>query len=107
MENHFISWYGDLHLKNSIATKVGQMIQECTSEQAGLVRVQVVLGENSCPINEKIPVICNDRLYLAFLEINFVLFVEIGFLNIKEMIFMYDNEIVDSSVLPVNLANFL
>lgn len=94
-------------MKNSVESKVAEILEACTSEHPDMVRARVVMMENSVLVEEKIPIIYKDELFLAIFDLNFVLIVELQFLNIRDMIFMIDNEIVDCLKLPVNLANFM
>ena len=76
-------WYND--------DEIMQSIEECTSEYVGFV--DVIVFDNVSQFVGKIPLTQDNKLYLAVYTITFVVLLDASVLNVKELIFMYDNEI--------------
>jgi hypothetical protein len=76
-------WYDD--------DEIIQSIEECTSEYDGFVDA-IVLDNVSQSVG-KIPLMQNNKLYLAVFTITFVVLLDASVLDVKELIFMHDNEI--------------
>lgn len=101
MENLQLHWIGEMSLKNVVFESVMDEIQSTTSEHDGKVKAVVLVTESI--FSGKIPVVCNDALYLSVFRDRYVLFFTLNEVNVTDMIFMYDNEFVNFSDLHINL----
>ena len=95
----------DFHFRGE---EVDTIIHQCTSEHDGSIHVVIVLGEFKFG-NVKQPFIFNEELYLAVYMANCVLISDDNSLNIRELIFMFDNAILtyDDMGIDVNLNGYL
>ena len=82
--------------------QVEVLIRELTNEHPGDVFAWVYVHGNV--LRGKFAIFREERLFLAVLEAQFAIILDIGFLNIREMIFMYDQEKMPHTELPVHLA---
>ena len=78
------------------------MIHELTNEYRGVVRAWVNVHANE--MRGKFAVFRGDRIFLACLETQFAIILDINFVNIREMIYMYDEEKVAHTELPEHIA---
>ena len=103
-----VRWVGDLDSIETCTNLVLRIVDDCTSEHRGVVPALVVLGRNHSN-SQKIPFVHKEDLYLAYFHEKFVVIMDDSTLNIRELIFMYDNDIVNSSELQLNvdLVNLL
>ena len=97
-----VRWVGDLDSIETCTNLVLRIIDAWTSEHRGVVNALVVLGRNESN-SLKIPFVHEEILYLAYFQETFVVIMDESTLNIKELIFMYDNHIVNSSELHLNV----
>ena len=97
-----VRWVGDLDSIETCTNLVLRIIDDCTSEHRGVVTALVVLGRNESN-SQQIPFVHKENLYLAYFQEKFVVIMDDSTLNIKELIFMYDNDIVNSSELHLNV----
>ena len=91
-----------------LGEEVDTIIDQCTSEHDGLVDVLIVLGEFTFG-NVKQPFIFDEDLYLAVYMANCVLIFDDNSLNIRELIFMFDNAKLNykDMGIDVNLNGYL
>ena len=96
-----LNWIGEMSWKNVVFENVIDEIHTTTSEHDGNVKAVVLLSESI--FSGKIPVVCNEELYLGVFRDRYVIFISLKELNIIDMIFMYDNDFVNFSDLHINL----
>ena len=87
-----VEWVGDLSSKESSIEGAKQIINDCTSEHDGVVKV-VVLLENPTHFVGKRSFLYDNEIYLSVFSKDYILIFEDDSLNIKELIFIYDNKI--------------
>ena len=87
-----VQWVGNLSLKQSVFRGVEAIVNEFTSEHDGMVKVVAFLQNQSNLIGKR-PFLYRNEIYLAVFEETFILIFEDNSLNIRELIFIYDNEI--------------
>ena len=97
-----VRWVGDLDSIETCTNLVLRIIDDWTSEHRGVVTALVVLGRNESN-SQQIPFVHKGILYLAYFQETFVVMIDESTLNIKELIFMYDNDIVNISELHLNV----
>jgi hypothetical protein len=101
MSNIKIRWVGDMSLKCDVYEDVLAVIGELTNEHVGNVMAFVCLQRTKS--SGKVPFLLNGELYLGIFSEKYGLFLSIQVLDIKDLIFMYDNNIVDFNDLDAYL----
>ena len=89
-----LHWIGNEASSQSSSEAIKQTIDDCTSEHDGVVKVFAFL-ENPTKFVGKRPFFYKNEIYLSVFEQNYVLIFEDNSLNIKDLIFIYDNKILD------------
>lgn len=103
MHKYKLKWIGDTTKKDKAFRRTMQIVYDCTSEHDGEVTALVVLGEKMDIFIERIPFVAKDRLFLAIFGEHFIVILDESVLNIEQLIFMYDNNILKYSELFTNL----
>ena len=101
MRNIDIRWVGEMALKNEVYENIFPIIGELTKEHDGNVRALVWLQNTKR--TGKVPLLLFEELYLGVFSENYGLFLPMHVLDVKELIFMYDNDIVEFRELAVFL----
>ena len=102
MEEICISWSGDHHAIDTVSGVASDLIRELCSEYRGTIRARVLIQKAF--FEGKVPFTFEDQLYLAVFESNYVIVIHLEYLDIRELIFMYDNKKVMHTELPVNIS---
>ena len=89
-----VYWIGDVSTRHSPSEVAEQTIYDCTSEHDGVVKVLAFM-ENPTKFVGKRPFLYNDEIYLSVFGQDYILIFEDNSLNIKELIFIYDNEVLN------------
>lgn len=89
-----VYWIGDVSTRHSPSEVAEQTIYDCTSEHDGVVKVFAFM-ENPTKFVGKRPFLYNDEIYLSVFGQEYILIFEDNSLNIKELIFIYDNEVLN------------
>ena len=89
-----VEWIGDVSSRQCSSEEVKQTINDCTSEHDGVVKVFAFL-KNPTNFFGKRPFLYKNEIYLSVFGQDYILIFEDNSLNIKELIFIYDNEILD------------
>ena len=76
------------------ASDADATVHELTSEHDDSVTVLIVAGKFG-PTGLKLPIVHQEMLYLAVFLANYALICSLESLNVKELIFMIDNEKVE------------
>lgn len=105
MQNIHISWSGDVMMREAVREGAVSRVRQLTDEHRGNVHAYVHIHKSSNL--RKVPVTKEDQLFLAVFESDFVVIVDVGFVNIRELIFMYDNEKAAHTELPVYVQEIL
>ena len=105
MQNIHISWSGDDQMREAIRERAHLLLRHLTDEHWGDVCAWVHVHENL--LRGKVPVTRDELLLLAVFEADFVVIVDASFVNIRELIFMYDHEKVPHTELPVKIDDIL
>ena len=87
-----VEWVGDVSSKENSREGVLRTITDYTSEHDGVVKV-VALLENPYHFIGKRPFLYKNEIYLSVFSQDYILIFEDNSLNIKELIFVYDNQI--------------
>ena len=103
-----LQWAGDFCAGMCNTKSVLETIDESTSEHDGVVKV-VVISAHHTNFSGRRPFLYRNEIYLAVYKENYVVILEDNALNVKELIFLYDNEIIDSHdlSLDINLSKYL
>ena len=94
MRTFNVEWIRDVSSRQCSSEEVKQTINDCTSEHDGVVKVFAFL-ENPTNFFGKRPFLYKNEIYLSVFGQDYILIFEDNSLNIKELIFIYDNEILD------------
>ena len=103
MDNMQIQWIGDLTMKKHFFDSAIEITIEATSEHDEMVKALVILGKTDQKLSGKIPFVYKDKLFLATYNDNFIVIVDECVLNIRHLIYMYDNDILKYSDLCLDL----
>ena len=95
-------------MKKHFLDSIIQIINDATSEHDEMVKALVILGKTDQKLKGKIPFVYNDKLFLATYDENFIVILDECVLNIRDLIYIYDNDILKYSdlFLNVNLKYF-
>ena len=93
MPGNQVHWVGDLAMKDKNFHQAMQLVHDCTSEHNGHVTALVVLRKRKDTLMGMIPFIERDRIFLGIFNGEFIVIVDETVLNIKELIFICDNDI--------------
>ena len=96
-----VQWVGNLSVKQSVFRGVKAIVNEFTSEHDGMVKVVAFLQNRSNLIGKR-PFLYRNEIYLAVFKETFILIFEDNSLNIRELIFIYDSEILSHEDLFMN-----
>ena len=89
-----LHWIGNEASSQSSSEAIKQTIDDCTPEHDGVVKVFAFM-ENPTNFVGKRPFLYNDEIYLSVFRQEYILIFEDNSLNIKELIFIYDNEVLN------------
>ena len=98
MQSVEISWSGKDDMRSAIYPRATELIWQLCNEYKGVVSASVHIQSNV--FQAKLPVFREARLFLAIFELEFAIIIDIDYVNIREMIFMYDHEKVPHTMLP-------
>ena len=105
MENVSITWCGAVLPNDTIraaaTSRIGRLTDECRD------RVQAWVHVQPTSTRAKIPFTFRGRLYLAVIECDYLMVVDMVYLNIRQLIFMIDNTKVVHTQLPFNFSVIL
>ena len=102
MQGIEISWSGDGQLRRDIHTQAAELIRQLCDEYRGVVRASVHVQKTDVCL-AKVPVYREERLFLVVFEVDFAIVLDIDYVTIREMIFMYDHDKVPHTALPDEL----
>ena len=87
-----VDWIGVESSKKSSLEGLEDTINDCTSEHDGVVKV-IAFSGNPTHFFGKRPFLYKNEIYLSVFTQDYILIFEENSLNIKELIFIYDNEV--------------
>ena len=87
-----VDWVEDESSRKSSDEDLEELINNCTSEHDGVVKVIAFSGNPTHFFGER-PFLYQNEIYLSVFRQDYILIFEENSLNIKELIFIYDNEI--------------
>ena len=87
-----IDWVEDETSRKSSHEGLEELINNCTSEHDGVVKV-IAFSGNPTHFFGKRPFLYKNEIYLSVFTQEYILIFEENSLNIKELIFIYDNEV--------------
>ena len=100
-----ISWSGDVSKKRDIHPHAAWLVHQLCDEYGEAVQASVHIQPNLQ--RGKFPVFRQGRLFLVVFRADFGVIIDIDYVNIREMIFMYDNVKVPHSDLPTEYAEII
>ena len=87
-----VDWVEDESSRKSSHEDLEELINNCTSEHDGVVKV-IAFSGNPTHFFGKRPFLYKNEIYLSVFTQEYILIFEENSLNIKELIFIYDNEV--------------
>ena len=87
-----VDWVEDESSRKSSDEDLEELINNCTSEHDGVVKV-IAFSGNPTHFFGKRPFLYKNEIYLSVFTQEYILIFEENSLNIKELIFIYDNEV--------------
>ena len=102
MQGIEISWSGDGQSRRDVHTRAAELIRKLCADYRGVVRASVHVQTNDVCL-AKVPVYREERLFLVVFEVDFSIVLDIKYVTIREMIFMYDHDKVPHTALPDEL----
>ena len=87
-----VDWVEDESSRKSSHEDLEELINKCTSEHDGVVKV-IAFSGNPTHFFGKRPFLYKNEIYLSVFTQDYILIFEENSLNIKELIFIYDNEV--------------
>ena len=87
-----VDWVEDESSRKSSDEDLEELINNCTSEHDGVVKV-IAFSGNPTHFFGKRPFLYKNEIYLSVFTQEYILIFDENSLNIKELIFIYDNEV--------------
>ena len=87
-----VDWVEDESSRKSSDEDLEELINNCTSEHDGVVKV-IAFSGNPTHFFGKRPFLYKNEIYLSVFTQEYILIFEENSLNIKELVFIYDSEV--------------